>query len=81
MFKQPIKHWQLESISDSAEIFGRNFYKYGALKDGITIMLDLYKIQGDDKEGKELVRYAFKKLAVNVNSEYWSNLIYECETY
>jgi len=76
-----LKHWQLETLADNAEIYGSNFYRYGVLKEGIHTLLDTYNQQNDSAEGKELVQYALQQLIINIQEEHAPRFIDECQFY
>lgn len=80
LFKKPIKYWQLETMADSASVFGPNLYSYGALKNGMDLLLDVYS-QQTDREGKDLTKYALTQLVINVSHDNNVNFISEVQTY
>lgn len=69
IFRPNSENWQLEVISNTTNIFGRNMYTKGALLSGLDFFSEQYKTMDRKSEKAELMLYTIKNMVESLQED------------
>ena len=75
IFTENLKPWQLDIISNTAQIFGSKMYSKGILKSGLTFFADQYVEQYRSQDKGELMLYTIKNLVESLTPSHESMFV------